>query len=94
MTDAVVEGLRQIGRRLVVAQRQPGTGGDLDEIDLTGFLERWLPSLVRSNRSYITIAVGCTGGNHRSVVLAQEVARLMEERGFAPTVSHRDVNRR
>ena len=39
VADAVVEGLRQIGRRLVVAQSQPGAGGDFDEIDLAGFLE-------------------------------------------------------
>ena len=39
VTDAVIERLRQIGRRFVVAQRQPGAGGDFDEIDLAGFLE-------------------------------------------------------
>ena len=42
--------------------------------DLIAFLERWLPSLVRSNRSYLTVAVGCTGGQHRSVHLAERLA--------------------
>jgi UPF0042 nucleotide-binding protein len=43
--------------------------------DLVRFLERWIPELVRSNRSYLTIAIGCTGGQHRSVYLVERLAR-------------------
>ena len=59
--------------------------------DLTGFLERWLPSLVRSNRSYLTIAVGCTGGQHRSVYLAEKLAAHFNGKYGQPLIRHRDL---
>ena len=39
------------------------------------------------------IAIGCTGGRHRSVVLADEIASLMRKRGYSPVVHHRDIDR-
>jgi RNase adapter protein RapZ len=42
--------------------------------DIQGFVERWLPCFERDNRSYLTIAIGCTGGRHRSVFLAEALA--------------------
>lgn len=42
--------------------------------DLTQFLEHWIPELSRTNRSYLTIAIGCTGGQHRSVYLVERLA--------------------
>jgi len=59
--------------------------------DLEGFLERWLPSLVRSNRSYITVAVGCTGGQHRSVYLAEKLAGHFNGRFGRALIRHRDL---
>ena len=59
--------------------------------DLTGFLERWLPSLVRSNRSYLTIAIGCTGGQHRSVYLAEKLAAHFNGKYGRPLIRHRDL---
>jgi UPF0042 nucleotide-binding protein len=59
--------------------------------DLTGFLERWLPALVRSNRSYLTIAVGCTGGQHRSVYLAEKLAAHFNGRFGQTLIRHRDL---
>lgn len=63
----------------------------LDKLD--GLLELLLPAYVAEGKSYLTIAVGCTGGRHRSVVMAEEVAKLLRARGFEPRVTHRDVDR-
>ena len=43
--------------------------------DIRGFLEKWLPSFVADNRSYVTVAIGCTGGEHRSVYFVEELAK-------------------
>ena len=42
--------------------------------DVRGLLKHWLPEIVRENRSHVTVAIGCTGGRHRSVYLAEELA--------------------
>jgi UPF0042 nucleotide-binding protein len=43
--------------------------------DIRDFVARWLPSFIADNRSYLTVAIGCTGGQHRSVYLAEKLAR-------------------
>jgi UPF0042 nucleotide-binding protein len=58
--------------------------------DLLAFL---LPFYQREGKAYLTIALGCTGGRHRSVVLVEELRPLLEAEGFPPTVTHRDLNR-
>jgi UPF0042 nucleotide-binding protein len=52
-----------------------------------------VPAYTREGRSYLTIAIGCTGGRHRSVVLAEEIATRLREMGFNPSAIHRDVER-
>ena len=52
-----------------------------------------LPQYVREGKSYLTIAIGCTGGHHRSVYLAEETARALAEDGYKAKVSHRDIGR-
>jgi UPF0042 nucleotide-binding protein len=50
-----------------------------------------LPRYGAEGKAYVTIAFGCTGGRHRSVHIAERVARHLAEHGFAPTLSHRDL---
>ncbi len=52
-----------------------------------------LPLYVREGKSYLTIAIGCTGGRHRSVFLAERVAGALAHEGYKTKVSHRDVGR-
>ena len=58
--------------------------------DLFAFL---LPGFEREGRHYLTVAVGCTGGRHRSVVLAEEIRAFLSGKGFSTNVIHRDVER-
>jgi UPF0042 nucleotide-binding protein len=52
-----------------------------------------LPQYVREGKSYLTIAIGCTGGRHRSVYLAEQVASALGNEGYKSKVSHRDIGR-
>ncbi len=76
-------------RRYVLAQ--PETTEFLARLD--ALLELVLPGYVKEGKSYLSIAVGCTGGRHRSVVLAEEIASLLRRHGFAPSVTHRDLDK-
>jgi UPF0042 nucleotide-binding protein len=58
--------------------------------DLLRFL---VPAYQREGKAYLTVAVGCTGGRHRSVALVEELKRFLEQLGAAPTVVHRDLDR-
>jgi UPF0042 nucleotide-binding protein len=50
-----------------------------------------LPRYRAEGKAYVTIAFGCTGGRHRSVHIAQRVAKRLRDAGFSPTVTHRDL---
>ncbi|MBZ9557195.1 MULTISPECIES: RNase adapter RapZ [Modicisalibacter] len=58
--------------------------------DIRGWLERWLPAYRASNRSYLTVAIGCTGGQHRSVYMVERLARHFTER-FQVRIRHREL---
>lgn len=49
-------------------------------VDIRNFVERWLPYFVADNRSYLTIAIGCTGGQHRSVYVSEKLSRYFQSR--------------
>lgn len=60
---------------------------------LTGLLEVVLPRQHREGKSYLTLAVGCTGGRHRSVRVADRLGVWLNEHGVRATVRHRDLDR-
>jgi UPF0042 nucleotide-binding protein len=57
-----------------------------------GLLELLLPAYVAEGKSYLSIAIGCTGGHHRSVALAEEIASWLRAMGHRPRVTHRDIH--
>ena len=90
-----------------VEEMRPLTGLDepvrryvLGQPEAKEFLERaeyllkfLVPAYVKEGKSYLTIAIGCTGGRHRSVVLAEEIADRLRKMGYNPSTIHRDVER-
>jgi len=58
--------------------------------DFLGFV---LPAYQREGKAYLTIAVGCTGGRHRSVALVEELRPVVDKLGLTPTLVHRDLDR-
>ena len=86
---------------------RPLTGHDpavrdfvLDRADTSEFIDRLddllrtvLPAYQAEGRTYLTVAIGCTGGRHRSVAIAEEVAARLRARGTAARTTHRDVTR-
>ena len=58
--------------------------------DLLSYL---LPLYKREGKSYLTVGIGCTGGRHRSVMIANSIGKILKKQGFEITVSHRDVQK-
>lgn len=64
----------------------------LDYFDHTkGFLEQWVPCFEGEGRSYLTVAIGCTGGQHRSVFLAEQLSEYFRSQGRQVLTSHREL---
>ncbi|WP_426416082.1 RNase adapter RapZ [Aestuariirhabdus sp. LZHN29] len=60
--------------------------------DIGDFVERWLPAFEAGNRSYMTIAIGCTGGHHRSVYISEELTRRFSSQIQNVQVRHRELH--
>jgi UPF0042 nucleotide-binding protein len=90
-----VEELRhQIGTDQAVADYVLGRDETREFLQrITALLDFTLPRYQREGKSYLTIALGCTGGRHRSIALVEELRRLLDARGYRVLVRHRDVER-
>jgi UPF0042 nucleotide-binding protein len=70
-------------------KRQPDTARFLKKLD--DFLSYVIPRYVKEGKSYLTIGIGCTGGRHRSVMIANAVAEKLARHGYPIRVRHRDL---
>ena len=59
--------------------------------DIQAFVGKWLPSFLQDNRSYLTVAIGCTGGQHRSVYLVETLAQFFKAAGQKVLIRHREL---
>lgn len=63
------------------------------KLQIQKFIEYWLPMLEKSNRSYLTVAIGCTGGKHRSVYIAQQLADYFSQLGNQVQLHHNTLEK-
>ena len=70
-------------------EEKPEVGEYLDQV--RGFLDTWLPRFEAENRSYVTICIGCTGGRHRSVYLAERLAEHFRATREQVMTFHREL---
>jgi UPF0042 nucleotide-binding protein len=70
-------------------EQEPSWGETIERIE--ALLIDWIPRYWAAGKSYVTVAFGCTGGRHRSVAAAVEMAERLRAAGFAPNVRHRDL---
>ncbi len=61
--------------------------------DILGFLDHWIPEYIDFNRNYLTVAIGCTGGQHRSVYMAEKLARELSKRYSPVLTRHNELPR-
>ncbi len=76
-------------QKYIQKQKEFGTFFDL----FSKLIETTLPGYIKEGKSYLTIAIGCTGGRHRSVYTAEKLTRFLKEKKYKVKLNHRDVLR-
>ena len=71
-------------------QREPNVNEML--ADIQKYIGKWLPSFVQDNRSYLTVAIGCTGGQHRSVYFVEQLSAYFEQQKQQVMIRHRELD--
>jgi UPF0042 nucleotide-binding protein len=69
--------------------KDSGWADSMDRIE--ALLREWIPRYWAAGKTYLTVAFGCTGGRHRSVAAAAEMAKRLQAAGFTPNLRHRDL---
>jgi len=81
------------GQDLAVAQFLEGHPQTQEFVgDITNLLQCWLPAYAESQRTYMTIAIGCTGGQHRSVYIAETIFRTLQHEHSRVQLRHRELS--
>ncbi len=62
--------------------------------DIKHYVEKWLPSFEQDSRSYLTVAIGCTGGQHRSVYLVEQLKQHFEQSQYQTIARHRELDQK
>ncbi|MGB1221072.1 MAG: RNase adapter RapZ [Alcanivoracaceae bacterium] len=77
------------GEAIQFLEGQPESRAMFD--DISRFLEDWLPYYETNDRTYMTVAIGCTGGRHRSVFMSEKLAQHLRDAGMDVQIRHRDL---
>ena len=81
------------GKDAAVAQFLENTPAAIEMLgDIQHYIEKWLPSFDHDNRSYLTVAVGCTGGQHRSVYFVEQLSQYFKKYPQKVIVRHRELD--
>ena len=60
------------------------------ELNIARFLKKWIPIFLKSDRNYLTVSIGCTGGQHRSVYITEKVSMQLRKK-YNILIKHRDI---
>ena len=90
MGDELNPGERYLGAHAMTIKARKAFGLWADGVDLSAVL----PSYVAEGRSHFSVAFGCTGGQHRSVYLAERLAEALAQAGWRVSIRHREIERR
>ena len=89
-----IPALKQLtGKDAEVAQFIENTPAAIEMLaDIKHYIGKWLPSFEKDNRSYLTVAIGCTGGQHRSVYFVEQLTKYFKQHQQKVILRHRELD--